>query len=140
MKGATMKATLERLGIRASCSRPRVSNDNPFSEALFRTCKYRSDWPVKGFADIAGARAWVRGFTLWYNGQHLHSGLRLVTPDARHAGEDATLLSARASLYAKARAKRPERWSGQVRNWTPIGDVWLNPERLDESPGMREAA
>ena len=56
MKGATLKVTLDHLGVTASYSRPRVSNDNPFSEALFRTCKYRPEWPSKGFADIEAAR------------------------------------------------------------------------------------
>ena len=66
MKGATMKVTMEKLGITASYSRPRVSNDNPFSEALFRTCKYRPDWPTKGFATKADAQAWVKSFASWY--------------------------------------------------------------------------
>ena len=79
MKGATMKATMEKLGITASCSRPRVSNDNPFSEALFRTCKYRPDWPTKGFATKADAQAWVKSFASWYNGEHMHSAIRFVT-------------------------------------------------------------
>lgn len=59
--------TLEKLGIAASYSRPRVSNDNPFSEALLRTCKYRPDWPAKGFATKADAQAWVKSFANWYN-------------------------------------------------------------------------
>lgn len=57
MKGATMKVNMERLGVIASFSRPRVSNDNPFSEALFGTCKYAPSWPAKGFASIEEARA-----------------------------------------------------------------------------------
>ena len=62
MKGASMKAMLEKLGVRASYSRPQVSNDNPFSEALFRTCKYRPDWPTRGFATKAQAQAWIKRF------------------------------------------------------------------------------
>ena len=81
-----MKTTMEKLGITASYSRPRVSNDNPFSEALFRTCKYRPDWPTKGFATRADAQAWVKSFASWYNGEHLHSAIRFVTPNARHDG------------------------------------------------------
>ena len=83
MKGATMKTAMEKLGITASYSRPRVSNDNPFSEALLRTCKYRPDWPTKGFATRADAQVWVKSFASWYNGEHLHSAIRCVTPDAR---------------------------------------------------------
>ena len=82
MKGATMKVTLEKLGIIASYSRPRVSNDNPVSEARFRTCKYRPNWPTRGFAAKADAQAWVKSCAKWYNGEHLHSAIRLVTPSA----------------------------------------------------------
>lgn len=140
MKGATLKVTLDHLGIRASYSRPRVSNDNPFSEALFRTCKYRPEWPSKGFGDIEAAREWVKRFGTWYNGEHLHSGIRFVTPNTRHQGQDPAVLAQRASLWAAARAARPERWSGPLRNWTPAGDVWLNPDRDNGAPKIRDAA
>jgi transposase InsO family protein len=140
MKGATMKVTMEKLGITASYSRPRVSNDNPFSEALFRTCKYRPDWPTKGFATKADAQAWVKSFAGWYNGEHLHSAIRFVTPDARHAGLDRATLASRAVLYADARAQNPERWSGKTRNWHPAGPVWLNPETEAGAPEIRDAA
>lgn len=139
MKGATMKTTMETLGITASYSRPRVSNDNPFSEALFRTCKYRPDWPRKGFATKADAQAWVKSFASWYNGQHLHSAIRFVTPDARHAGHDGATLANRAILYANACAQKPERWSGKTRNWQPVGPVWLNPENEISAPEIRDA-
>lgn len=140
MKGATMKTTLEKLGIIASYSRPRVRNDNPFSEALFRTCKYRPNWPAKGFATKAEAQAWVKSFAGWYNGEHLHSGIRFVTPDERHAGHDREILASRASLYANAKAQNPERWSGKTRNWQPAGPVWLNPETDMSVPEIRDAA
>ncbi|OSP51601.1 IS3 family transposase, partial [Pseudoruegeria sp. SK021] len=93
MKGATMKVTMEKLGIIASYSRPRVSNDNPFSEALFRTCKYRPNWPTKGFATKEDAQAWVKSFASWYNEEHLHSAIRFVTPNARHSGTDSATLA-----------------------------------------------
>jgi len=128
MKGATLRATLERLGIVASYSRPRVSNDNPFSEALFRTCKYRPTYPAQGFATLEAARTWVLAFVRWYNDEHRHSGIRFVTPTARHAGQDAALLAARHSVYEQARRRHPARWSRQTRNWTPMGTVWLNPK------------
>lgn len=131
MKGATMKVTMERLGVIASFSRPRVSNDNPFSEALFRTCKYAPTWPTRGFASIEDARGWVAGFVRWYNTEHRHSGIRFVTPEQRHRGEDRALLASRHQVYELARAARPERWSGRTRNWHPVGEVWLNPERPD---------
>ena len=128
MKGATMKTTMEKLGITSSYSRPRVSNDNPFSEALFRTFKYRPNWPTKGFATKADAQNWVKSFANWYNDEHLHSAIRFVTPNARHSGDDRETLANRAILYASARARNPQRWSGKTRNWQPAGPVWLNPE------------
>ena len=140
MKGATMKTTMEKLGIIASYSRPRVSNDNPFSEALLRTCKYRPNWPTKGFATKADAQAWVKSFASWYNGEHLHSAIRFVTPNARHAGQDRATLANRASLYASARSQNPERWSGQTRNWQPAGPVWLNPETEISASEIRDVA
>ncbi len=140
MKGATMKTTMEKLGITASCSRPRVSNDNPFSEALLRTCKYRPDCPTKGFASKEEARAWVKSFANWYNSEHLHSAIRFVTPNARHAGHDQVTLAKRAILYANVRAQNPQRWSGETRNRQPAGPVWLNPENEINTSEIRDAA
>lgn len=128
MKGATMVATLERLGVLASFSRPGVSNDNAYSEALFRTLKYRPAYPRQPFADLVAARAWVEAFVNWYNTQHLHSAIRFVTPADRHAGRDIALLLRRRAVYARARTRTPERWSGKTRDWTPIHAVRLNPE------------
>ena len=71
----------------------------------------------------------LKPFANWYNGVHLHSAIRFVTPDARHAGLDRATLASRAVLYANARAQNPERWSGKTRNWQPAGPVWLSPER-----------
>lgn len=76
MKGSTMLATLQRLGVVASFSRPGVSDDNPFSEALFRTLKYRPGFPRKPFEGFEAALLWVDGFVRWYNDEHLHSALR----------------------------------------------------------------
>jgi putative transposase len=140
MKGATMVVTLERLGVLASFSRPRVSNDNPFSESLFRTMKYRPEYPTQPFTDLAAARAWVGAFVRWYNTTHLHSGIRFVTPDDRHAGRDVAQLAARHAVYTAACAARPERWSGRTRNWDPIGTVTLNPERAMKSSAQHQAA
>lgn len=133
MKGSTMVATLGRLGVLASFSRPHVSDDNPYSEALFRTLKYRPEFPSKPFVDVTAARAWVKGFVAWYNGVHLHSGVRFVTPDARHAGKDVTILAKRHAVYEAARKRHPERWIASTRNWTPIGDVYLNPDDTKQS-------
>ncbi len=140
MKGATMKTTFERLGVMASYSRPCVSNDNPFSGALFRTCKYRPNWPTQGFATKAEAQDWVRQFARWYNGEHLHSGIRFLTPNMRHSGQEGDILNKRSPLYENARAANPARWSGTTRNWQPSGPVWLNPEREKAASEMRTAA
>ncbi len=79
MKGATMLATLQELGVVPSFSRPSVSNDNPYSESLFRTLKYRPEYPEKPFSDLATARDWVNFFVGWYNKEHLHSAIKFVT-------------------------------------------------------------
>ena len=131
MRGSTMLATLQRLGVVASFSRPAVSDDNPFAEALFRTLKYRPGYPRKPFADIASARVWVDGFVAWYNGEHLHSGIRYVTPSDRHAGRDKPILAQRHHVYLQAKKRTPRRWSGPTRNWSPIGAVYLNPVKQE---------
>ena len=128
MKGRTFKATLEWLQITPSYSRPRVSNDNAFSEAMFRTCKYRPEYPVDGFANLGAAQAWSDHFVSWYNHEHRHSGIRYVTPDQRHRGEDVAILERRHVLYRQARARHPERWSGNTRDRSPVGAVTLNPD------------
>jgi putative transposase len=127
MKGSTMLVTLEKLGVMASFSRPRVSDDNPYSEALFRTLKYRPDYPHGPFEDIEAARAWVAAFVDWYNHSHLHSSIQFVTPADRHEGWDVEILAQRKEVYEAARAKKPERWSGSTRDWTPVTEVVLNP-------------
>jgi transposase InsO family protein len=125
-KGFTMKAKLEALGVTPSYSRPRVSNDNPYSESLFRTFKYRPEYPVKGFDSIDTARQWVSFFVKWYNEEHRHSAIRYVTPSQRHRGEDLNILANRRRVYRQAKRQRPDRWSGKTRNWEPIDEVWLN--------------
>lgn len=139
MKGATMLATLEKLGIVPSFSRPRVSNDNPYAESLFKTCKYRPEYPGRPFLDVDEARAWTTGFVKWYNNVHKHSGLKFVTPAQRHSGTDAAILRQRERAYAEAKARRPERWSGATRNWEAVKEVWLNPERTGIE-NLRQAA
>jgi putative transposase len=132
MKGSTMLATLQALGIVPSFSRPSVSDDNPFSEALFRTLKYRPAYPDRAFDSADAARAWVGSFTRWYNHEHLHSGIRFVTPESRYRGLDTELLAARCTLYERARQDHPERWSRGSRNWTPVGAVALNPQQTTQ--------
>lgn len=131
MKGATMLATLQRLGVVPSFSRPSVSNDNPYSESLFKTLKYTAGYP-KSFNSIEEAREWISGFVNWYNNEHRHSGIKFVTPMQRHTGEDKILLERRKETYKKAREKHPERWAKNTRNWDCIKEVYLNPDRLQD--------
>ena len=127
MKGATMLATLQRLGVMPSFSRPSVSDDNPYSEALFKTLKYHPGFPDKPFDSLQEAREWVDGFQRWYNEVHRHSALKFVTPAQRHRREDDAILEQRHVIYQAAKAKHPERWSGPSRNWVPEKIVYLNP-------------
>jgi transposase InsO family protein len=129
LKATTVLAMLHWLGVKPSYSRPRVSDDNAYAEALFRTAKYRPEFPAQGFAELDAARAWAARFVHWYNFDHRHSGIRYVTPAQRHASDDHAILAARHALYAQARERNPGRWSRHTRNWTPIGAVTLNPER-----------
>ena len=128
MTGATMVATLERLGVIPSLSRPAVSDDNPYSESLFKTLKYRPSYPDRAFSSIDQARQWVSRFVRWYNTEHLHSAIRFVTPSSRHLGLDPAILAKRAAVYEKAKRLTPQRWSGPTRNWSPITEVFLNPK------------
>jgi len=129
LKATTVLAMLYWLGVKPSYSRPRVSDDNAYAESLFRTAKYRPEFPAKGFADLQAARTWAAEFVGWYNDEHRHSGIRYVTPGQRHCGQDHTILAARHALYLQARERNPARWSGATRDWTPTGPVTLNPER-----------
>lgn len=127
MKGATMLAMLQNLGVAPSFSRPSVSDDNPFSESLFKTLKYRPSYPDGAFASLEESRTWVAKFVHWYNTEHLHSGIRFVTPHSRHYGGDAVILEKRHEVYQKAKLANPARWSGNTRDWTVITEVRLNP-------------
>lgn len=136
MKAATFQATLEKLGVQSSFSRPRVSNDNPYSEALFKTMKYRPKYPVKGFASLEEARKWVKKFVKWYNYIHLHSGINFVTPYQRHYGLDKKIMENRIKVYEKAKLKHPERWSKNIRNWSLPKYVSLNPISEEEAKNI----
>jgi len=130
MKGATMLAMLENLGVAPSFSRPSVSNDNPYSESLFRTTKYHATFPSeRRFETIIDARKWCEQFVRWYNNEHKHSGIKFVTPQQRHTGEDGLIRYKRHCVYEEAKVRFPERWSGNTRNWTLPGYVTLNPDK-----------
>ena len=128
MKGATLRAKMIDLEIAASYSRPRVSNDNPYSESLFKTVKYHYTFPENPFKSLFEARSWVNKFVLWYNDKHQHSAIKFVTPNQRHNGLDKTILENRKKVIEQARKEHPKRWNGrETRNLTPINIVYLNP-------------
>jgi len=129
MKGATMLVTLQNLGVIPSFSRPSVSNDNPYSESLFKTLKYTPIYPSRPFDTIEIAREWVLTFVRWYNYHHHHSGIKFVTPHARHSGRDKEILMDRKKVYQEAKRRNPERWTGNIRNWDLIEKVDLNPDK-----------
>lgn len=129
MKGATMLATLQKLGVVPSFSRPGVSDDNPYVESVFRTMKYRPEYPSRPFASLQDAEAWVNRFVLWYNDEHRHSSIGFVTPGQRHRGDDVLILQKRAAVYETARSRNPQRWSGACRSFKRIESVALNPRK-----------
>ena len=133
MKGATMLATLEHLGVVPSFSRPGVSDDNPYSESLFKTMKYRPGYPEHPFESIDAARKWVADFVIWYNEIHFHSGINFVTPSSRHSGKDKLILLKRKAVYEAAKAINPNRWSGNTRAWKWESEVTLNKHRTDST-------
>jgi putative transposase len=124
MKNATMFAVLEKLGVTQSFSRPSVSNDNPYSESLFHTLKYRAGYP-SSFRSLEQAKEWVSRFVEWYNFEHHHSAIGFVTPMERHKGLDIEILSKRQEVYDDARAEHPERWSRHCRKWERTEVVYL---------------
>jgi transposase InsO family protein len=128
MRSFTMQAKMRDLGVASSYSRPRVSNDNPYSESWFRTTKYHHSWPKDGFQTIAEARKWISNFVAWYNNVHKHSGIKYVTPEERHNGLDNQIMLNRQSVYLQAQRKNPSKCRSNIRNWDYIDKVTLNPE------------
>ena len=136
MKGATMTSTLQKLGIISSFSRPGVSNDNPYSESLFRTFKYRPGYPYTAFLSIEDAYQWVNKFVDWYNKSHCHSQLKFVTPVQRHTGDDIVIRKNREAVYEIAKKQNPIRWTSSTPNWTLSDYVVLNPLREKQKPDI----
>ena len=140
MKSYTLRAKLNELKVTGSYSRPRTSNDNPFSESLFRTLKYCPAWPEGGFKTIENARLWVAKFVHWYNQEHKHSELNFVTPEQRHKKIDSEILSKRKAVLEKAKRLNPKRWSRGIRNCEPVEPTTLNPDKVDNETSMGCAA
>ncbi|MEN8250623.1 MAG: IS3 family transposase [Bacteroidota bacterium] len=145
MKGATLRAKMIDLEITPSYSRPRVSNDNPYSESLFKTVKYHYTYPENPFTSLSEARTRVTGFVHWYNDEHRHSAIKFVTPNQRHNGLDKAILKNRKQIIEQAKKEQPERWNGRkTRDLTPIDVVYLNPgkeqNQAEENKGELEKA
>lgn len=126
MKGATMIMTLYNLGVIPSFSRPRVSNDNPYIESLFKTLKYSAGYPGQ-FRDLDHARVWMADFVNWYNTKHRHSTIGFVTPAQRRSGEYKEIISTRNKTMEQARLLNPERWGKKIRVWEATEEIFLNP-------------
>jgi putative transposase len=128
MTGSSLLALLQWLGTAASFSRPSTPSDNPFAESAFRTLKYRPDYPAGRFASLEAARDWVKSFVHWYNNEHLHSGIGMLTPASRHDGHGDAILKRRQKVWEAARRRNPERWTRKTKHWSAPDTVWLNPD------------
>jgi putative transposase len=138
MTAKTFSQLLVDLDILASYGRPRVSNDNPYSESCFKTLKYAPGYPGH-FADPEAARAYFRVFFPWYHTEHRHSGLGLLTPDAVHHGRAGALQAARQRVLLDAYAAHPERFvQGAPRAPRLPNEVWINrPANIVECTSIR---
>lgn len=127
MRALTVSELLIELGVKRSHSRPRVSNDNPFSEAQFKTTKYHPTFP-ESFDDAGHARRFCRTYMAWYNHDHHHTGLALLTPATVHHGLTQQVLGIRQDALDQAYAAHPERFvNGPPCAPRPPSEVWINP-------------
>ena len=134
MRSKPVALLLADLGVERTHSRPHVSNDNPFSESQFRTLKYRPTFPAR-FGSIEDARAFCADFFTWYNTQHRHSGIGLLTPADVHAGRATEITAARAVTLAAAYAAHPERFVRRPPTPPEVPTaVWINPPTTKEMP------
>lgn len=125
MIAGSVAELLFELGVHKSHSRPRVSNDNPFVEAHFKTLKYRPDYPDR-FEDLPAARAWCRAFFDWYNHTHYHSGIAYLRPADLHAGREADVIERRQAALDQAHATNPQRFARRPKPATPPERAWIN--------------
>jgi putative transposase len=127
MIAKSMAQLLIDLGVDKSHSRPHTSNDNPFSEAQFRTMKYRPDYPER-FGSLQDAQAWARSFFAWYNNEHRHTGLALMTPAMVHSGLADQITQQRQQVLQAAYQAHPERFVKGVPIPPQLPEqVWINP-------------
>ena len=129
MKAKSLALLLSDLGVTKSHSRPHVSNDNPFSEAQFKTVKYHPDFPER-FGSLQDARAWAEDFFDWYNHHHRHSSLGLMTPSMVHYGKAERVRAQRQQVLEAAYRAHPERFVRGVSSLPPLQEaVWINPPK-----------
>lgn len=134
MRSKPVAALLVDLDVRKTHSRPHVSDDNPYSEAQFKTLKYRPDFPDR-FGSIEDARAYCQQFFPWYNDEHRHSGIGLMTPAAVHDGTAVALTAKRAVTLGTAFAANPIRFKGRVPQPPQLPTAaWINPPKTTSAP------
>ena len=126
MRSRTVALLLADLGVTKTHSRPHTSDDNPYSEAQFKTLKYRPDFPAR-FGSLPDARAFGRAFFRWYNQEHRHSGIGLLTPEAVHYGRAASIVERRSNVLRAACQAHPERFvNGPPRPPEVPQAAWIN--------------
>lgn len=137
MKSKTVAQLLSDLEVTRSLSRPSVSNDNPYSEAQFKTLKYCPQFPDR-FGCRLDARNFCREFFAWYNFEHYHSGIALLTPATVHYQKAESVIAKRKEVLSEAYAKHPERFTTKVPEPAKLPEaVWINPpapQKPDEEP------
>lgn len=137
MKSKPVELLLADLGVIKSHSRPHVSDDNPYSESQFKTLKYRPDFPAR-FGSIEDARTFCQGFFRWYNTEHHHSGIGMLTPEVVHFGRADEVIRIRKDVLLRAHAAHPERFVNKVPEPPVLPEaVWINPPRKDAMTGGR---
>lgn len=130
MKASLTMALLDARGVQFSHSRPRVSNDNPYSESLFKTMKYTGHMGKRNFHSLQECKEVLADFARKYNEQWVHTGINNVTPWARFSGADSAICEARNRVLEQARAKHPNRWiGGRTMQCKSAGNQWLNPDK-----------
>lgn len=139
MRAQSVAQLLDTLGVARSHSRPRVSNDNPYSESQFKTLKYRCNFPDR-FGSLEDARAWCATFFTWYNDHHRHSGIAMLTPASVYHGHADRILERRRQVLLKAYAAHPERFVRKPPAPTALPEaVWINPPLLAEEGSLGRA-
>jgi transposase InsO family protein len=129
MKGVSLRAFLKELDVKLSYSRPRVSNDNPYVESLYRTLKYKPGYPQR-FRSLDEARLWMADFVYWYNTYHMHSGLDYVSPKDIRTGKAYETFKNRNKVMARAMQENPQRWGCRApKIWGNSTKVYLNKEK-----------